>query len=203
MEAQPQDRSPADRTRKTTASGSNPARPASADAGRAPGRGEPPRPEATGASAGGTAASPPPRPPTAIDLGGGAWIARGDLRWTFSRSSGPGGQNVNKVNTRAELRVAPGSVQGLPAGAPERLAHLARSRMVGDGSLSFAADATRSQVDNREACLDRLRELIALALVVPRRRRKTRRTKGSNERRIAGKKRDSERKRNRGWSGDG
>lgn len=110
---------------------------------------------------------------------------------------------MNKVNTRAELRVSPSAIQGLAPGAVERLLQLARARLFGDGAMSFVGDVSRSQLDNREACLTRLRELIAQAIVIPRRRRKTRRTKGSNERRIAGKKRDSERKRNRGWSGDG
>ncbi|HMN96266.1 MAG TPA: alternative ribosome rescue aminoacyl-tRNA hydrolase ArfB [Phycisphaerales bacterium] len=147
-------------------------------------------------------AAPRERPATAIDLGGGAWIARGDLRWAFSRSSGPGGQNVNKVNTRAELRVDPQAIGGLDPGAAGRLRQLARARLVADGSMSFVADETRSQLDNRAACIERLRALVAQAIVVPRRRRKTRPSRGSVERRIAGKKRDAQRKRDRGWRGE-
>lgn len=137
------------------------------------------------------------RPETAIDLGGGVWLALGDVRWSFSRSSGPGGQNVNKVNSRAELRVAIASIRGLNDAARVRLRGLAGSRLVRDRELAFIGDESRSQLDNREACVTRLRDLVKQALVVPKDRRKTKPTRGSKERRLEGKRRDSIQKSNR------
>ncbi len=141
-------------------------------------------------------------PESAIDLGGGVWLAAGDARWSFSRSSGPGGQNVNKVNSRAELRVAIVSIRGMNDAARARLRGLAGSRLVRDSELAFVGDESRSQLDNREACVARLRELVTRALVVPKQRRKTKPTRGSKERRLEGKRRDSVQKSNRRKSED-
>lgn len=141
-------------------------------------------------------------PATAIELGGGAWVARGDIDWNFSRSSGPGGQNVNKVNTRAELRVRPEALRGMHPAAVQRLRTQAGGRLTAAGEIIIVADETRSQVDNREAGLERLRDLVAHAQVIPKTRKKTKPSRGSKERRLEGKKREAKRKSDRKWQGD-
>lgn len=127
-------------------------------------------------------------------LGPRASVRSDNLRFTFSRSSGPGGQNVNKVNTRAELRVSVVDLRGLDEGARLRLRALAGRRLTADDQIVLASDEHRSQRANKETCLDRLRELVLQALVVPRRRRKTKPSRASRERRLEGKRRESEKK---------
>jgi ribosome-associated protein len=112
-----------------------------------------------------------------------------ELRWRFSRSSGPGGQSVNTADSRVELSLdvvgttALGPVQR--ARALERLA----DRLV-DGVLTVTASEHRSQLRNREAALDRLAEILAVAVAPPPpRRRPTKPSRGSVERRLADKKR--------------
>jgi len=144
----------------------------------------------------------PSRPHSAVDLGAGAWVPRDELRWAFSRSSGPGGQNVNKVNTRAELRLRPESIRGLDDQALLRLRSLAARRLDAQGDMVVLRDDSRSQLDNREGCIELIRTLVAQARVVPRRRRKTKPTKGSQERRLEGKRHEGDKKRRRQWDGD-
>jgi ribosome-associated protein len=129
-------------------------------------------------------------------------VSRDELRWAFSRSSGPGGQNVNKVNTRAELRVRPESIRGLDEGAMTRLRSLATRRLDAEGDIVVTRDESRSQLDNREGCIDVIKSLVAQARVVPRRRRKTKPSRGSQERRLDGKRREGDKKRRRRWEGD-
>ena len=118
-----------------------------------------------------------------------------ELRWRFSRSSGPGGQSVNTADSRVELSLdiatttALGPVQR--ARALERLA----GRLV-DGVLTVTASEHRSQLRNREAALKRLADTLAAAIAPPApRRRPTRASRGSVERRLADKKRRGETKR--------
>ena len=118
-----------------------------------------------------------------------------ELRWRFSRSSGPGGQSVNTADSRVELSLnlttttALGPVQR--ARAMERLA----GRLV-DGVLTVTASEHRSQLQNREAALERMAETLAAALAPPPpRRRPTRPTRGAVERRLADKRRRSRTKR--------
>lgn len=122
-------------------------------------------------------------------------IPRAELAWRFSRSSGPGGQGVNTTDSRVELRFDVAHSTALNptqrARALERLA----GRLV-DGVLSVTASEQRSQLRNREAAEQRLAyELAAAIAAPPRARRPTRPTRGSVERRIAGKKRRAETKR--------
>ncbi len=112
-----------------------------------------------------------------------------ELEWKFIRSSGPGGQNVNKVSSAAQLRFLLPQNSSLPVNARNRLRRLAGQKLIDDGSILFKAMSERSQDGNRRAALGRLEALIRAALVEPKIRKKTRPTKASKERRIDSKKR--------------
>jgi ribosome-associated protein len=119
----------------------------------------------------------------------GLEIPEGELSWRFSRSSGPGGQSVNTTDSRVELTFdlagSPTIPEHLRARAVARLQH----RLV-DGALTIAASEYRSQHRNREAARARLVDVLTEALAPPAaRRRPTKPTRGSRERRLAGKKR--------------
>ena len=121
-----------------------------------------------------------------------------DLEWKFIRSSGPGGQNVNKVSSAAQLRFLLPQNVSLPAAVKNRLRRLAGQKLIDDGSILFKSMSERSQEQNRRAAEGRLEELIRAALVEPKIRKKTRPTKGSKERRIESKKRRGATKQGRG-----
>jgi ribosome-associated protein len=121
-----------------------------------------------------------------------------ELEWKFIRSGGPGGQNVNKVSSAAQLRFLLPLNSSLPVSVRNRLRRLAGQKLIDDGSILFKAMSERSQDQNRRAALSRLEELIRAALVEPKIRKKTRPTKGSQERRIETKKRRGAAKQQRG-----
>jgi ribosome-associated protein len=125
-------------------------------------------------------------------------IPDAELHERFSRSSGPGGQSVNTADSRVELSFDLARSPSIPPGLRERaLARLA-GRLV-DGVLTIAASEHRSQLANREAARDRLAELLRAALAPPpARRRPTRPSRSSQERRLAAKRRRGTVKRNRG-----
>jgi ribosome-associated protein len=119
------------------------------------------------------------------------------LGWRFSRSSGPGGQGVNTADSRVELSVAPLELPGLTGPQRARLADRLGHRLV-DGVLTIAASEHRQQLRNRQAARDRLAAVLRAALAPPpAARRRTRPTRGSQERRIQAKKQRGELKRQR------
>ena len=137
----------------------------------------------------------PPSPPAAqdgVELIAGVRVAESAMRFQYARSSGPGGQNVNKVNTKAELWVPLSAITGLTPGAMQRLRRLAGRRVTSAGEIHIAADVERTQERNREAVLDRLRELLEEAKREPKVRRKTKPSKAAKRRRLEAKKRRSD-----------
>jgi ribosome-associated protein len=127
-------------------------------------------------------------------------IDRGDLSFAFVRGSGPGGQAVNKLSTAAQLHVRVGAIRGLAASGRDRLRRSAGARLTAADEIVLRSRRHRSQIDNRCACIERLRELVAAAVIEPKVRRKRKPSKAAKERRLEGKRRESEKKGRRRWS---
>ena len=111
-----------------------------------------------------------------------------EIEESFVRSSGPGGQNVNKLATAVQLRFDVRGSPSLPAEVRARLERLAGTRMTRDGVLIIIAQRHRTQARNREDALERLVELVRRAAVAPRLRRPTRPTAAARKRRVEAKK---------------
>lgn len=114
-----------------------------------------------------------------------------ELSWSFARSGGPGGQNVNKVASKAVLRWNLSVNSSLPADVKTRLQQQQRNRITTTGDLLISSERTRDQERNREDCLEKLRQMILRALTPPKPRKKTKPSRGAKERRLAEKKRRS------------
>jgi len=114
-------------------------------------------------------------------------IPLSEVDWTAVRSGGPGGQHVNKVSSAVHLRFNI-RASSLPEIYKERLLNLRDRRMTLDGVLIIKAQQYRSQIKNKEEALERLRVFIARALVIPKKRKATRPSKGSKEKRLSEKK---------------
>jgi ribosome-associated protein len=125
-----------------------------------------------------------------------------ELEWKFIRSSGPGGQNVNKVSSAVQLRFLMYRNTSISASAKHRLRRMAGQRLVDDGTILITARDERSQEQNRRSALERLADLVRAALIEPKIRKKTRPTRASKERRIDSKKKRASTKRGRGGSWD-
>jgi ribosome-associated protein len=114
-------------------------------------------------------------------------IDESEISETFVRASGPGGQNVNKVSTAVQLRFDVRGSPSLPDGVRIRLERLAGSRLTKEGVIVISADRFRTQERNREDAVERLVALIRRATEVPKKRRPTRPTLASKERRLKAK----------------
>ncbi|MFZ1729749.1 MAG: alternative ribosome rescue aminoacyl-tRNA hydrolase ArfB [Bacteroidota bacterium] len=124
-------------------------------------------------------------------------IAEKELEEQFVRSSGPGGQNVNKVATAVQLRFDAGHSPSLPEEVRERLLKLAGGRITEDGFLLIEARRFRTRERNRVDARERLVKLIQRAAIPPKPRKPTRPTRAANQRRLETKKRRSDTKRAR------
>lgn len=111
-----------------------------------------------------------------------------EIAFRYVRSSGPGGQNVNKVASKAELRWPVRDTPSLPDEVRRRFLARFANRVTNEGELLLTSDRHRDQARNREDCLGRLRAMLAEVARPPRRRRRTKPTRASVERRIGSKK---------------
>jgi ribosome-associated protein len=132
-----------------------------------------------------------------IRIGTGVMIPAAAVSWRAVRSSGPGGQNVNKVATKVELRVRLERVHGLAPAARARLTRLCAPRLDADGRLLVTSQRTRDQARNLEDARDKVRRLVETAMREPRGRRATAPSAAARERRVRLKKQAAERKRAR------
>lgn len=121
-----------------------------------------------------------------------------EFEFTFSRSSGPGGQNVNKVNTKVTLHWSITSSSSIPEGVRERFVAKYRRRINNKGQLVVISQRFRDQGRNVGDCLAKLREMLASVAAAPKARKKTRPSRASRERRLQAKQRTGEKKRGRG-----
>jgi ribosome-associated protein len=125
------------------------------------------------------------------------FIPRAELDIRASRASGAGGQHVNKTSSRIEISWNVAASSAITEEQRERLLARLSSRLSDDGAIRVVASETRSQLRNREAAEARLAETIAKALMVPKKRKPTRRPRAANEARLTEKKKKSDRKRER------
>ena len=125
-------------------------------------------------------------------------IPHDEFAFEHSRSSGPGGQNVNKVNSKVALRWRPQESPSLPDDVRQRFAVRFASRLLNDGSLLIVCEKSRSQLLNRVGCLEQLSQMLTEVAIPPKRRRPTKPTRGSKLRRLDDKRQRSDTKRMRG-----
>jgi ribosome-associated protein len=121
-----------------------------------------------------------------------------EIELRYVRSSGPGGQNVNKVNSKCQLRWNALSSTSLPSHFRERVLEKLSGQLTLEGDLLVSCDSHRDQGRNREVCLERLRQILVEAMALPKRRKATQPTQGSQRRREASKRACSRKKSLRG-----
>jgi ribosome-associated protein len=121
-------------------------------------------------------------------------IPERELAWSFARSGGPGGQNVNKVASKAVLRWDLSANTSLPADLKERLQARQRRRLTNEGWLVVTSERFRDQLRNIEDCRAKVREMVLEVLHPPKRRKATLPSRGAKERRLTAKKRQGQRK---------
>jgi ribosome-associated protein len=124
-----------------------------------------------------------------IEIGEGIFISEDDFEWRFSRSSGPGGQNVNKVSTRVTLFFDVAGCSALNDAQKRRILTKLRTRADKNGQLRVISQKHRTQAANRNAAIEKLAELISKALIRPKPRKKTKVPYASKQKRLAEKKR--------------
>jgi ribosome-associated protein len=125
--------------------------------------------------------------PAGIEVGPGVFVPESAIRFGFARSGGPGGQNVNKLNTKVELWIALDALSALPPDAVQRLVALTGKRLTKEGEIHLTAETARTQERNREVVLEKLRQLLIAAMKRPKVRRKTKPTRASRQRRLESK----------------
>ncbi len=125
-------------------------------------------------------------------------IPEAELRWTAVRASGPGGQNVNKVSSKVDLRFDFEHSGALAPELKERLRASAGSRLDGEGRIQIISQLTRNQSDNLEDARQKLAELLLAVTVVPKRRRKTKPSRAKKAARVADKRVQAQKKQSRG-----
>ncbi len=136
-------------------------------------------------------------PDDALKINHGVAIPRAELAVRASRAGGPGGQHVNTSSTRVEVEWNVRASSALSEAQRERALAALAPKLSADGVLRVVASDTRSQRQNRELAEQRLADTVRRALVVPKKRKATRPTRSSVERRLEGKKRSSDKKRTR------
>ena len=146
---------------------------------------------------------PAPPPADGIALAPGVLVAESALRFQYARSRGPGGQNVNKVNTKAELWAPLAAIWGLTDRARSRLRQIAGKRLTTEDEIHIASDSERTQESNRREVLERLAIMIRTAQHEPKARRKIKPSRAAKRRRVESKRRRGEIKSGRrGGAGD-
>lgn len=129
-------------------------------------------------------------------------IPADELRWEYARSGGPGGQNVNKVASKATLRWAVAASAVLPEAAKARLLAAHPAAVTTEGEFLVTSQEYRDQERNRQRCVEKLTAMVLAALTPPKPRKKTKPSKGAQRRRLEDKKRQGEKKSGRkggGW----
>jgi ribosome-associated protein len=137
-----------------------------------------------------------------ITLNSRITIPESELRFSFARSGGPGGQNVNKVSSKATLHWDVVQSPSLPDDVKQRFLTKFKSRITTQGEIVITSQESRDQPKNIQLCLDKLRAMLMEVLVPPKKRRPTKPTKGSKVRRLNDKKNKSQTKANRRTSWD-
>ena len=142
-----------------------------------------------------TTAQPDKTPHTlVIAMSPGIQVTWGELDVAYSRSSGPGGQNVNKVSSKAQIHWHP---ERLPDAVRERFVLAYASKLLTDGAITISSQRYRDQPRNLEDCVEKLREMLQAVALPPKRRRPTKPSKGAVERRLKAKQETSQRKQGR------
>jgi ribosome-associated protein len=130
-------------------------------------------------------------------------IPLAEFQFSFVRSAGPGGQNVNKLNTKAVLRWPIAASPNLPAGVRERFRAKYGNRLTSEGELVLTSQRFRDQSRNKADCLEKLRSMLASVARPPVKRRRTKPSKASKARRLDEKRRRSEHKESRSFRPEG
>ena len=137
-----------------------------------------------------------------MDITAHLHIPDGELAWSYARSGGPGGQNVNKVASKAVLRWYLAANATLPDEVKARLRTQQKGRITTAGQLVLTSERFRDQERNRRDCLEKLRQMVLQAAVRPRPRRPTKPSRGSKEARLRTKRHRSAVKKTRRQPGD-